>query len=60
VMKEYGLRVQKSIFEVTVTEQQFAEMNRRAEAEIVAEEDGVRFSRSAAAAAVQCLCSVVR
>lgn len=43
VMKDYGLRVQKSIFEVEVTPYQFAEMRRRAEAEMVAEEDGVKF-----------------
>lgn len=43
VMKDYGLRVQKSIFEVEVTEQQFKEMRKRAEAELLPEEDGVKF-----------------
>lgn len=43
VMKDYGLRVQKSIYEVEVTPCQFVEMRRRAEAEMVVEEDGVKF-----------------
>ena len=43
VMKDYGLRVQKSIFEVDVNDCQFREMKCRAEAEMVAEEDGVKF-----------------
>lgn len=33
----------RHIFEVEVTQYQFAEMRRRAEAEMVAEEDGVKF-----------------
>jgi CRISPR-associated protein Cas2 len=43
IMKDYGLRVQKSIFEVDVSEYQFREMKRRAELEMVVEEDGVKF-----------------
>lgn len=43
IMKDYGLRVQKSIFEVEVTERQFAEMRKRAENEMLQEEDGVKF-----------------
>ena len=43
VMKDYGLRVQKSIFEVEATEVVFAEMKHRAEQVMVREEDGVKY-----------------
>ena len=43
VMKDYGVRVQKSIFEVTVDAMLFAEMKRRVEDEIEASEDGVKY-----------------
>lgn len=43
VMKDYGVRVQKSIFEVEVNEAGFREMRRRAEAILEPEVDGVKF-----------------
>lgn len=43
VMKDYGLRVQKSIFEVEVSERQFREMKMRAEAIIHPLQDGVKY-----------------
>lgn len=43
VMKDYGRRVQKSIFEVEASEVAFAEMRRRAERVMDLEEDGVKF-----------------
>lgn len=43
IMKDYGLRVQKSIFEVDVNQWQFIQMKQRAEAEMEAAEDGVKF-----------------
>jgi CRISPR-associated protein Cas2 len=43
VMLDYGVRVQKSIFEVTVNKQVFREMKQRVEKIIVWEEDGVKY-----------------
>lgn len=43
VLKDYGIRVQKSIFEVTVDARIFAEMKRRVEDEIEKSEDGVKY-----------------
>lgn len=43
VLKDYGTRVQKSIFEVTVDARVFTEMKGRIEAEIEASEDGVKY-----------------
>lgn len=43
VMLDYGLRVQKSIFEVEVTPPVFRELKARVEKIIVAEEDGVKY-----------------
>ena len=43
IIKDYGERVQKSIFEVTVDAKNFMEMKARIEDEIVFEEDGVKF-----------------
>lgn len=43
IMKDYGLRVQKSIFEVEVSERQFREMKMRAEAIIHPPADGVKY-----------------
>lgn len=43
IMKDYGLRVQKSIFEVDVNERQFAVMKWRVEAEMELTEDGVKY-----------------
>lgn len=43
VMKDFGLRVQKSIFEVEVSPVAFREMRKRTEAEMVPEEDGVKY-----------------
>lgn len=43
VMKDYGQRVQKSIFEVEVTPRQFSVMKWRTEAEMVPSEDGVKY-----------------
>ena len=43
VLKDYGTRVQKSIFEVTVDNRVFTEMKDRIEEEIEASEDGVKY-----------------
>jgi CRISPR-associated protein Cas2 len=43
IMLDYGVRVQKSIFEVDVTRGVFAEMRARIEKVIVWEEDGVKY-----------------
>jgi len=43
VMKDYGCRVQKSIFEVSARGGVFHELRRRVEAIIVPEEDGVKY-----------------
>lgn len=43
VMKDYGFRVQKSIFEVEVDEAAFREMRRRTEAVMSLAEDGVKY-----------------
>jgi len=43
ILKDYGVRVQKSIFEVTVTPFVFAEMKSRIEKVIVPETDGVKY-----------------
>ena len=43
IMRDYGVRVQKSIFELDVTQQVFAEMMRRVEKVIVPEDDGVKY-----------------
>ena len=43
IMLDYGVRVQKSIFEVKVTQQVFAEMKARVEKVIVPEDDGVKY-----------------
>ena len=43
IVKDYGIRVQKSIFEVTVNDGVFAEMKGRIEDVIVEDEDGVKY-----------------
>ncbi|HRS82074.1 MAG TPA: CRISPR-associated endonuclease Cas2 [Smithellaceae bacterium] len=43
VMLDYGIRVQKSIFEISATNTIFQEMKRRVEKIIVAEQDGVKY-----------------
>jgi len=43
VMKDYGIRVQKSIFEVEVSEASFREMRGRAEMILEPAVDGVKF-----------------
>jgi CRISPR-associated protein Cas2 len=43
IMLDYGERVQKSIFEVSVTAPVFQQMKSRIEAIIVPEEDGVKY-----------------
>ncbi len=43
VIKDYGLRVQKSIFEVAVDDSIFFEMKGRIEEEIKTAEDGVKY-----------------
>lgn len=43
IMKDYGLRVQKSIFEVEVHDRQFAVMKWRVEAEMDLTKDGVKY-----------------
>lgn len=43
IMKDYGRRVQKSVFEISVTERQFREMKRRVDNEIDPGFDGVKF-----------------
>ncbi|MDD2366197.1 MAG: CRISPR-associated endonuclease Cas2 [Desulfuromonadaceae bacterium] len=43
IMKDYGYRVQKSIFEVDVNERQFLIMKNRAEGVMMWSEDGVKY-----------------
>lgn len=43
IVKDYGVRVQKSIFEVSVDQKMFAEMKARVEDVIVPEKDGVKY-----------------
>jgi CRISPR-associated protein Cas2 len=43
IIQDYGVRVQKSIFEVTVDGKIFAEMKSRIEDVIVSTEDGVKY-----------------
>ena len=43
IIKDYGIRVQKSIFEVDVDGQRFNEMKARVEGLIEASEDGVKY-----------------
>ncbi|NQU02995.1 MAG: CRISPR-associated endonuclease Cas2 [Syntrophaceae bacterium] len=43
IVSDYGVRVQKSIFEVTVDHGIFEEMKARVEGIIVPEEDGVKY-----------------
>lgn len=43
IMKDYGLRVQHSVFEADVSPGQFKEMRLRTEAEIEFPEDGVKY-----------------
>ncbi|MBW2609523.1 MAG: CRISPR-associated endonuclease Cas2 [Deltaproteobacteria bacterium] len=43
VLKDYGTRVQKSIFEVNVEGKNFSEMKTRIEGEIEASEDAVKY-----------------
>lgn len=43
IMKDYGKRVQKSVFEVDLTENRFQEMKVRAERAMNLGEDGVKY-----------------
>ncbi|NCP04445.1 MAG: CRISPR-associated endonuclease Cas2 [Deltaproteobacteria bacterium] len=43
VMQDYGLRVQKSVFEIEITPVKLAELRRRAEAEMDMTVDGVKY-----------------
>ena len=43
IMKDYGKRVQKSIFEVSVSEREFARMKERTEKQMELSEDGVKY-----------------
>lgn len=43
VMKDYGLRVQKSVFELEVDERLFASLRSRVEEILEPEEDGVKY-----------------
>lgn len=43
IMLDYGVRVQKSIFEVTVNNTVFVEMKARVENVIVTDDDGVKY-----------------
>ncbi|MBU1055691.1 MAG: CRISPR-associated endonuclease Cas2 [Proteobacteria bacterium] len=43
IIKDYGIRVQKSIFELEIDSNTFAEMKSRVEKQIVPEEDGVKY-----------------
>jgi len=43
VMKDYGLRVQHSVFEAELSSGQFREMRARTEAEMDLQEDGVKY-----------------
>ena len=64
VMKDYGLRVQKSIFEVEVEEITFRQMRRRVEIIMSRAEDGVKYFplcyRCADTLITIGLCSVMR
>ena len=43
IMKDFGYRVQKSIFETEIDERLFAEMRRRVELVMVSQVDGVKY-----------------
>lgn len=43
IIKDYGVRVQKSIFEVKLDQDRFKEMKSRIENEIESAEDGVKY-----------------
>ena len=43
IVKDYGHRVQKSIFEVKITKAKLKQLKSRIEREIVPEEDGVKY-----------------
>lgn len=43
IMKDYGIRVQKSVFEVDVNPRLFTEMRARIEVELDFTEDGVKY-----------------
>lgn len=43
IMKDYGIRVQKSIFEADVNVYRFKEMRKRIQSVIMPEEDGVKY-----------------
>lgn len=43
IIKDYGFRVQKSIFEVKLNNKKFLEMKARIESEIQMDEDGVKY-----------------
>lgn len=43
IMKDYGFRVQKSVFEVDVTFKQFQQLRQRTERELDFAEDGVKY-----------------
>ena len=43
IMKDYGLRVQKSVFEIETNPALFREMRHRIENELVFTEDGVKY-----------------
>jgi CRISPR-associated protein Cas2 len=43
IIKDYGTRVQKSIYEVKLDDKRFMEMKTRIEGEIEAAEDGVKY-----------------
>jgi CRISPR-associated protein Cas2 len=43
IIQDYGIRVQKSVFEVTVNPALFREMKSRIEDEIIPETDGVKY-----------------
>jgi CRISPR-associated protein Cas2 len=43
IMKDYGVRVQKSIFEADVDNKRFVEMKRRVKDVILESEDGVKY-----------------
>jgi len=43
IIKDYGIRVQKSIFEVDVTPKIFTEMKHRVDDTVMPEEDGVKY-----------------
>jgi len=43
IMKDYGLRVQKSVFEVDVTHKEFSHLRKRTEKELDPKEDGVKY-----------------